>query len=671
MRILHVIWALSLALVVACTPAVPPSPTPAPPKAAPTAAPAVQPSPTVAPAAPTAAPKPTTAPQPTAAPKPAAPSPTAPTKPAGQQSLTIQVEPPMGPVPSEFPAKITLTALNPKGLPIGHVDFDVSVKDAAGNAVFGGASLHEHLGQHEFWVGPLKPGKYTVDAAVQATMDTPKDDAFQGSVKNSFALEAKPGGFTEKVDVSLSIGASPRAGEPTKITFALKNPADGKPVVHSDNYLQIYRAGVLVYQSTNLHSHMGTQAFDYTFADPGEYQLTVSSFPTPMRASVPFKPVIKSLTARVAAGSAAAARPAAAGQMAAPVMPEPGKPAAVIMVEPPMGPVPTEFPTKVVVKALNARLQPIGHVDFTVRVTALTGDAAGNVVFSGSSLHEHLGVHQFWVGPLKPGSYTVDARAEATMDTPKEDAEAIKSGLTAGFQFEARAGGFAEKAELGLSVGPDPRAGKLTRIEFGLKNPADGKPVVHTDNYLNIYKDGLLVYQATNLHSHMGNQVIDYTFAEPGEYQLALSSFPTPMRASVPFQPLGKSLTVKVGSGAASGSTGQTGTTTAKPAAPAAAAGGTARLAGDGSLTVTAKEMEFNVTTIEVARGAKVAITFQNAGRIPHNLTIAGLNLATATIEGGQQAKLEFTADRPGEYEFFCSVTGHKEAGMVGKLIVR
>jgi uncharacterized cupredoxin-like copper-binding protein len=36
----------------------------------------------------------------------------------------------------------------------------------------------------------------------------------------------------------------------------------------------------------------------------------------------------------------------------------------------------------------------------------------------------------------------------------------------------------------------------------------------------------------------------------------------------------------------------------------------------------------------------------------------------------GQTNQLEFTPTAAGTYEFWCTVPGHKEAGMIGKLIV-
>ena len=43
------------------------------------------------------------------------------------------------------------------------------------------------------------------------------------------------------------------------------------------------------------------------------------------------------------------------------------------------------------------------------------------------------------------------------------------------------------------------------------------------------------------------------------------------------------------------------------------------------------------------------------------------LNVGVAANGSG---RIEFTPSQPGTYEFFCTVAGHKEAGMVGSLVV-
>ena len=44
--------------------------------------------------------------------------------------------------------------------------------------------------------------------------------------------------------------------------------------------------------------------------------------------------------------------------------------------------------------------------------------------------------------------------------------------------------------------------------------------------------------------------------------------------------------------------------------------------------------------------------------------------IAVAAGPAGQ-GKLTFTPSKAGTYEFFCTVAGHKEAGMVGTLTVK
>lgn len=73
------------------------------------------------------------------------------------------------------------------------------------------------------------------------------------------------------------------------------------------------------------------------------------------------------------------------------------------------------------------------------------------------------------------------------------------------------------------------------------------------------------------------------------------------------------------------------------------------------------------------AHAGKVIIDFTNTSPLEHNVTIessAGKVLgATPTFKGGsKELSLELPA---GTYKFFCSVPGHRMAGMEGTLTVR
>lgn len=87
-------------------------------------------------------------------------------------------------------------------------------------------------------------------------------------------------------------------------------------------------------------------------------------------------------------------------------------------------------------------------------------------------------------------------------------------------------------------------------------------------------------------------------------------------------------------------------------------------------VAVIGTEMSFSPATITVRAGQQVKITFQNQGKVIHNLVIEGLGVSTRTIRPGQTDIIEFTAPAPGTYTFFCSVPGHRAAGMLGHLIV-
>ena len=83
------------------------------------------------------------------------------------------------------------------------------------------------------------------------------------------------------------------------------------------------------------------------------------------------------------------------------------------------------------------------------------------------------------------------------------------------------------------------------------------------------------------------------------------------------------------------------------------------------SVSITASEFKFNPTSIQAAVGQKVTLTLHNTGVVEHDVTIpsAGFSLLA---RAGQTATGDFTFEKPGVFDFICSIPGHKDAGMKG-----
>ena len=109
-------------------------------------------------------------------------------------------------------------------------------------------------------------------------------------------------------------------------------------------------------------------------------------------------------------------------------------------------------------------------------------------------------------------------------------------------------------------------------------------------------------------------------------------------------------------------------------AAPGAAQdAGAGDNAGDAAasdqFTIESHDIFFTPTEIDVPTDTEVTILLPNLGAAPHNFSIDALNI-DVDIAPGETAEVTFTAPE-GEYEYYCNVPGHKEAGMVGTLIAR
>jgi plastocyanin len=113
--------------------------------------------------------------------------------------------------------------------------------------------------------------------------------------------------------------------------------------------------------------------------------------------------------------------------------------------------------------------------------------------------------------------------------------------------------------------------------------------------------------------------------------------------------------------------------TASQPAAPAAAVQQPPRASAGTSLKLAANPkglLSFDSKQLS-AKAGSVTITFANASPIEHDVTVsqgATVLAATPIFTGGSKT---LTINlKPGTYTFYCSVPGHRQAGMEGTLKV-
>jgi plastocyanin len=143
-------------------------------------------------------------------------------------------------------------------------------------------------------------------------------------------------------------------------------------------------------------------------------------------------------------------------------------------------------------------------------------------------------------------------------------------------------------------------------------------------------------------------------------------------------------LVALAGCGSSGSSSSSSSTTAAAPpttssstaAAPTTSSSSAAApTSASGSLGLEANkegQLEYNTKTLS-AKAGNVSIDFTNASPLAHNVTIessSGAKVgATPTFSGG--SKTLSVNLKPGTYKFFCSVPGHRQAGMEGTLTVK
>ena len=85
--------------------------------------------------------------------------------------------------------------------------------------------------------------------------------------------------------------------------------------------------------------------------------------------------------------------------------------------------------------------------------------------------------------------------------------------------------------------------------------------------------------------------------------------------------------------------------------------------------TVLGQNFSLTPYLITVKKGDRVKITFKNTSGF-HNFVLDEFGVKTEQKASPSTEVLEFTADKAGSFEYYCSVGLHRSMGMVGTLKV-
>ncbi len=112
------------------------------------------------------------------------------------------------------------------------------------------------------------------------------------------------------------------------------------------------------------------------------------------------------------------------------------------------------------------------------------------------------------------------------------------------------------------------------------------------------------------------------------------------------------------------------------------------------NVSLLATDITYDEARLEVPANQAVHLTLENSGALEHDFSIREidvrdvhppedeaddhamsedvheLDVHVAAHPNGGRSTVEFTPTESGEYEYYCTVPGHREAGMVGTLVV-
>jgi len=100
--------------------------------------------------------------------------------------------------------------------------------------------------------------------------------------------------------------------------------------------------------------------------------------------------------------------------------------------------------------------------------------------------------------------------------------------------------------------------------------------------------------------------------------------------------------------------------------APAVPSGQTLQLEAEAS-----GQLRYDKKTLQADAG-NVTIVMDNPASVPHDVAIEGQGVDEKgpVVPKGGESRVTATL-KPGEYTFYCSVPGHRQAGMTGTLTIK
>jgi uncharacterized cupredoxin-like copper-binding protein len=95
---------------------------------------------------------------------------------------------------------------------------------------------------------------------------------------------------------------------------------------------------------------------------------------------------------------------------------------------------------------------------------------------------------------------------------------------------------------------------------------------------------------------------------------------------------------------------------------------------GGGGETVDVSETEFKLNPSDpTVKAGTVTFNVKNDGSITHSLEVEGPSgdqELEQDLQAGQSGQLSVDLSKPGTYEFYCPIDGHKDQGMKGEITV-